>query len=268
MKRLFTLLIISFSIGLSAFAQTAPNFTVTDSWGQNHRLYEDYLNQGKTVVIKIFYVACPPCNSIAPFLEPLYQKWGGGDADVQFIELSTKTTDTDAQVNVYKTTHGTTYPAAGGQGNSVPATGPYTNGTFGLWTGTPTFIVIAPDGTVDYDVYGIGNEGTVMALDEAIAATGANGVVSSTNNRFETNPIYLLSNIASKEIVIQVEENLGNLIIEVIDQSGKVMYQRREVAQTGFPIPVDISSLTAGMWICRILDRDNRIVASYLFVKN
>src|SRR3990170_4750235 len=103
-------------------SQTAPNFTVTDSWGNTHRLYEDYLDKGTTVLLKIFYVACPPCNMIAPHLEPLYQDWGAGLADVQFIELSIKQTDTNPMVNTYKTTHATTYPAAGGQGNSVPAT--------------------------------------------------------------------------------------------------------------------------------------------------
>ena len=156
-------------------SQTAPDFTVTDSWGFSHSLYADYLNQGKTVLLKIFYVACPPCNAIAPHLEPLYQDWGGGFGDVQFLELSIRQNDSDIAVNGYKAAHHTTYPAAGGQGNSVAATVPYTNGTFGLWTGTPTFIVIAPDGTLDYDVYGVGIDGTIEALDAAIAATGADG---------------------------------------------------------------------------------------------
>ncbi len=84
-------------IGLNMFvtAQTASNFTIADSWGTTHRLYEDYLDQGKTVLIKIFYTSCPPCNQIAPYLEPLYQEWDAGQGDVQFIELSILASDTD-----------------------------------------------------------------------------------------------------------------------------------------------------------------------------
>ncbi|MBK8704908.1 MAG: redoxin domain-containing protein [Saprospiraceae bacterium] len=60
------------AIGLFLFASTAlksqpaPNFTLTDSDGQSHNLYTDYLDQGKTVVIKFFFTTCPPCNAMAP----------------------------------------------------------------------------------------------------------------------------------------------------------------------------------------------------------
>ena len=133
-KYLYIIVFLFLTGSYSLSGQSAPDFTVTDSWGVTHHLYQDYLDKDKTVVLKIFYVACPPCNSIAPFLEPLYQEWGGGHGDVQFIELSIKQSDTNAQVNAYKENHSTTYPAAGGDGNSVAATQPYTNGTFGIYT--------------------------------------------------------------------------------------------------------------------------------------
>ena len=268
MKQTRTLILFILAInwiGLSA--QTAPDFTVTDSWGHTHSLYADYLNQGKTVVLKIFYVACPPCNSIAPFLEPLYQDWGGGEADVQFIELSIKQNDTDAMVNTYKSTHGTTYPAAGGQGSSVAATVPYTNGTFGLWTGTPTFIVIAPDGTVDYDVYGIGNTGTVAALDAAIAATGADGSITSVENNIDKEAFALVSNIVSDELTLQSIDFSGDIRIEILNPFGYSALISKGVMTEGTDINVDATALSSGIWICRINDQHNRIMASYLFVK-
>lgn len=151
----------------------SPDFNVTDSQGQQHRLYADYLNQGKTVVIKLFFTYCPPCNAIAPLVEPLYQAWGGGSGDVEFISLSIKNDDSSADVAAYKTTHGHTFPGVGADGGSVSASLPYRNGTFGLFLGTPTFLVIAPDGSVDFDPRGPGQQGTINALDAAIAATGA-----------------------------------------------------------------------------------------------
>src|SRR5690606_38409915 len=113
------------------------------------------------------------CNSIAPLMEPLYEVWGSGEYDVEFFDLSDKTSDTNPLVAAYKANYGHTYPAAGNEGGSVQAVGPYKDGTFGPWSGTPTFVVIAPDGSVQYDVGGPGNQATIDAIDAALAATGA-----------------------------------------------------------------------------------------------
>jgi thiol-disulfide isomerase/thioredoxin len=162
-------------IGCSSllWGQPAPDFTVTDSDGQQHQLYADHLDQGKTVVIKVFFTYCPPCNAIAPLLEPFYQSWGAGTADMEMISLSTRPDDLNAAVTAYKNLHGLSSPGVGADGGSVAAVTPYTNGTYGLFFGTPTFVVIAPDGTVNYNVRGPNQQATIAALDAAVAATGA-----------------------------------------------------------------------------------------------
>lgn len=264
--RLYTLLII-FTISFTFLkAQNAPDFIVTDSWGQTHTLYADYLNQGKTVVLKIFYVACPPCNSIAPFLEPLYQDWGGGEGDVQFIELSIQQGDSNEEINVYKNTHGTTYPAAGGEGNSVPATIPYTNGTFGLYGGTPTFVVIAPDGTLEYDVYGVGNTGTVEALDAAIEATGAQGLPTGVKEKHNDTGAFLHSNLIENELRINVYKTT-DIDIHILSPDGKSVLVAGRKATEGIPLTLDLSALSSGLWVCRIEEKETRSMASYLFIK-
>lgn len=156
-----------------SFAQTAPDFQVTDSQGNEHQLYADYLDQGKTVMIKIFFTTCPPCNAIAGYMEEMYIEWGSGDHDVEFFELSDKSFDTDELVNNYKAVFGQTFPGVGSEGGSLDAVVPYKNGTFGQFWGTPTFIVISPDGTVNFNVSGPNTQGTLAAIDAAIAATGA-----------------------------------------------------------------------------------------------
>lgn len=263
----YIFLLLLLLVWMKGDAQTAPDFTVTDSWGNNHNLYDDYLEQGKTVVLKIFYVACPPCNTIAPHLEPLYQDWGGGQGDVQFIELSIKQNDSNAQVNTYKTTHGTTFPAAGGQGNSVAATIPYTNGSFGPWTGTPTFIVIAPDGSLEYDVYGSNIQGTITALDAAIAATGAEGLPTAVEDNIKRPGISLISNLVSNELVLNADTKDVGLMISILSPEGKEMSSSQHNAIKGIPVSVDISALSTGVWICRIEGPGRRFMASYLFVK-
>ena len=154
-------------------AQVAPDFTVTDVEGQVHHLYADYLNQGKSVMIKIMFTTCPPCNSIAPLMEPLYQEWGAGEYDVEFFEMTDKSFDTNTLMAAYANQYNQTFPGISMQGNSLPTVQPYKNGTFGPWYGTPTFIVIAPNGSVQFDVSGANNQATIDAIDAALSATGA-----------------------------------------------------------------------------------------------
>jgi hypothetical protein len=145
---LFLLLIANSNI----YSQLAANFTVTDTDGNTHRLFEDYLDKGKVVVMKLFFVNCPPCNSIAKSMQQKYVNWGAGNNNVQFIELTTKIGDKNPFVIQYKNMHGITFPSISSEGGSLNAIIPYTNGTYGPYTGTPTLIVIAPNKTLMYDV--------------------------------------------------------------------------------------------------------------------
>lgn len=173
MKKVACLVVLILGCIMVSNAQTAPDFTVTDAHGNQHKLYDDYLNQGKTVVLKLFFVDCPPCNSIAPLVQNLYETWGSGNNDVEFFSLSVRIFDSDQMVLGYEAQHGLTFPGVSEEGGGPMATIPYRNGTFGFYIGTPTFVVIAPDGTVNFDVRGSGMAATIDALDTAIAATGA-----------------------------------------------------------------------------------------------
>jgi len=171
MKTIYTLLILLFAIGVNA--QTAPDFTVTDTHGNEISLYEDLLDNGKTVVLDLFFVDCPPCNDLAPLMEPVYQAWGAGTADVEFISLTSRATDDDAKVIGFEEQHGTTWPAVSGEGGGPAAQDPYTTGDFGEFLGYPTLIVISPDRTVQFDAWGNGPSDAVVILDEWITNTGA-----------------------------------------------------------------------------------------------
>lgn len=165
--------IFSFFALTQLIAQPAPDFTVTTSTGQTIHLYDDLLDQGKTVVLKLFFTTCPPCNAMAPLMEPFYQEWGGGDADVEFISLSIQAFDNNVKVNTYKQLYGQTFPGVGSQGGSLAAVLPYTTETYGQFLGTPTFVVIAPDGTVQFNPRGASHTATLDSVDVAIQNTGA-----------------------------------------------------------------------------------------------
>ncbi|NUO01970.1 MAG: redoxin family protein [Saprospiraceae bacterium] len=171
MKSFFTLLLFFTLAPLTA--QPAPDFTVTTSTGQSIQLYDDLLNQGKTVVLKLFFTTCPPCNEMAPLMEPFYQTWGGGNADVEFISLSIQSFDSNVKVNMYKQQYGHTFPGVGSQGGSLSAILPYTTGSYGEFLGTPTFVVIAPNGNVQFNPRGASHSATLDSVDVAILNTGA-----------------------------------------------------------------------------------------------
>lgn len=169
----FSLILVFCTATIGLYAQPAPDFTITTSNGNTFKLYDDYLDKGKTVVIKLFFTYCPPCNAIAPQMEPFYQKWGAGMGSVEMVSLSTKNNDPNSDVAAYKKKYGHTFPGAGADGGSVAATLPYINNSYGFFLGTPTFIVIAPDGTVTYDPRGSGNfSSTLDAISTVLSNLG------------------------------------------------------------------------------------------------
>ena len=144
------------------------DFTVTDTDGEIHNIYTDHLDQGQTVVIKVFFVACPPCNSIAPSVQSLYEQWGEGQYDVEFMEITTSPSDDDMDVQNYKNTHSLTFPGISNDGGAPSAVNPIKSGDYGPYFGTPSFAVIAPNGIINYGL-------SFGELNGAIAATGATG---------------------------------------------------------------------------------------------
>ncbi len=179
MKNYLFTAILCFILPYSIQGQLAPDFTITATDGNTYELYNDFLDQGKTVVLKIMFVDCPPCNSIAASTEVLYQDWGGGELDVEFIDVSDKNWDTNADVHSYELMHGLSFLGAGEDGGSVDVANVYKNGVFGTFLGTPTFVVIAPNRQVTYDPRGLSQSSTIAALDLAIEATGAQRPVTT-----------------------------------------------------------------------------------------
>lgn len=168
-KELSTLL---FSLLLFVCQATpAPDFTITTTDGVQRQLYNDYVNQGKVLVFEVFFTSCPPCSSHAPSWQALYQNMlAAHPGQVEFLILSTLTSDMNSVVATYRTNKGLTMPGAGSNGGSQTALQPYTSGQFGQFQGTPTFVVIAPGtGEVHFDIRGNSPQNTMDLLAQKIA---------------------------------------------------------------------------------------------------
>ena len=261
-------LLLCLQIGI---AQDAPDIDVTDSDGERHRLYSNYLNQGKTVLVKLFYSACPPCISIAPSLQELYEEWGAGEHDVEFIELSIQNWETDATVNTYKNNHGVTFPSVSNEGGSVSAANDFIDGDFGPYFGTPTFIVVAPDGSVNWDVDGFGNAGTIEALDEALLATGAEKPSATSVNDPATQVFFRIApNPSSHRIHVDIQvEKPSEIDLRVYDILGKEIeqvfsgYQSNLLAHYHKPV----AHWRSGTYFVKV-QVDGRLIRTVPFVKS
>ena len=207
MKKVFILLISFFGAQMYLFAQTAPNFTVTDTKGNTHRLYEDYLDQGQTVMIDLFFVACPPCNARAPFIQQLFEDWGNGNEDLMVMDMTISGGDDDNDVLGFENRHGLTFPGISADGGSLQATSFYTSQP--QFFATPSFVVIDPRDKTFTWVYNNGD--VIQKLDDAIASTGAmkpvqqlfevSGRVETFNGRFIPNVILYVQGFENQSVV-------------------------------------------------------------------
>lgn len=259
-----TFFILALSVSM-AFAQTAPDFMITDTDGVEHSLYADYLDQGKTVVIDLFFADCPPCHGLAPTLENIYQDWGAGQYDVQFVGLTGDPVgvDNDIKVRIFEAQTGITYPSASNQGGGPDAAMPYITNQFGLFEGYPTIAVISPDRTVQFAVV-LGNDPNAIALiDQAITDTGATHPLEITDVEdvipvFDEltvfpNPVRDFAAVnfnlnENADVNIQVFNMLGQSAMEVFNGNKYPGYHQ---------VDFNPSSLSPGTYFIRITANDS-----------
>jgi len=98
--------------------------------------------KGKTVLLDFWATWCPPCVADAPALDKLYRKYG--EKDLMIIGISVN--EERDIVEQFLKKHPHTFPVVLTSENEMPR--PYQIGLF------PTYMVIAPDGTLSTAVEG------------------------------------------------------------------------------------------------------------------
>ena len=146
--------------------QPAPGFTLTDQYGNEHKL-SDY--RGKAVFLNLWTTWCPWCLKEMPEIEEIYHELGeNGDRVVIMGLAAPGTQDTMDEQGIigFLQEHGWTYPVLMDR----------TGGIFSLYsTGAfPATWMIRPDGTVLGYVEGALDKDTMleiiqMALEETPA---------------------------------------------------------------------------------------------------
>lgn len=149
-KKIFvTLLLSSFFVCQFSFGQDVQNFIVTDTDGNQHNLYTDFLDEGRVVVIKLYWAGCPPCNATAKDVQEMYVRWEEGNGVVEFLALATQNFEDDDDTKGYISRHGITFPMVSPDGNSLDAINQFD------FFGTPTYIIASPDRSMIFDPGGL-----------------------------------------------------------------------------------------------------------------
>jgi len=140
---------------------SAPNFELSNAAGDRFSL-ADALKRGPAV-IAFFKISCPTCQFTLPFLQRLYQAYGG--ERVTFWVVSQ---DDAEDTEEFRREYGITFPALLDE-DGYPASNEY-----GL-TNVPTFYLIAPDGTIRVDSVGFSKR-ALEQISQQLAGTLARPV--------------------------------------------------------------------------------------------
>ena len=131
--------------GEEATLVPAPDFTLTDQYGNPHTL-SDY--KGKTVFLNFWATWCGPCQSEMPEIQAMYEDYGENQGDLVVLGVANpKSADyptsqdvTQAEVEQFLTDNGYTFPVLMDASGEV-------FGMYGIWA-FPTTFMIDTDGNV------------------------------------------------------------------------------------------------------------------------
>jgi peroxiredoxin len=138
--------------------QPAPDISLSSVDGQKLSL-ADALKKGPVLAV-FFKISCPTCQFTFPFLERIYEMYGGGNFTFWAVSQN-DAEDTRDFLNKY----GVKFPALLDE-KGYPASNQY-----GL-TNVPTMFLIAPDGAIQVSSVGFSKADIETIAAEAARATG------------------------------------------------------------------------------------------------
>lgn len=238
---------------------TAVNFTVKDVSGVTHHLNE-YLEQGKMVLVDFFTITCGPCVTYAPEIDAAYRDFGCNGSDVIFLGINWGANN--QQVIGFGNTYGAHYPAVSGlEGNGNHVVADYQVISY------PTVILIEPNWAITEKFIWPPSQ---QHIDSVLSAHGALPAVCNTgiNDHMKQLKGNLISavypNPSDRFVTIETSmKGKGELIIlnALGQQAGKP--EMIETATGKVEIPV--SGLPSGYYHL-ILKQGGMIVGNSSFV--
>lgn len=235
----------------SQIGTTAPNFTATDTHGNEHTLY-DYLEDGKTVVLDFFFTTCIPCQFYAPQVNLAYEKYGCNTKDVIFISINFD--DTNAEVLAYEDEYKIEFPSIGGKeggGNQI-------NSDFGVYS-YPTFFVIDSTKKIVLEV----DPPSLQVFDYEFAKIGIEPAECSTtsilNTAIESDELEVFPNpITGDEIQVRIPSSLNGLAhIKVMNSMGQTIHYDKQNVSHNATMSINTEEWPTGFYTITLISEDN-----------
>ena len=243
------------TLALSASAQVAPDFTVTDIDGMSHNLYT-WLNDGKVVIVDASATWCGPCWSLhsSHALEYLHQNFGPDGTDqlrVLFYEADASTTMADLQGLTGSSQGdwltGTNYPVV----NEAPL---QLNGNIWWPQGFPTVSLIRPsDKMIVEDMWNWSYNQMVTAINQIITLNSA----ASVNERDAAQGMKLYPVPVTDRLVVDLTSSdlrVSNLLIT--DATGRQISDIPVGSNT--ILNVDVAEFGPGMYFVTMIANGER----------
>lgn len=220
MKHIYILCLAFFSMYASAQVQNydvgdvVDNFTVTDTHGVEHTLY-DITASGKYVFLDFFFRNCGPCQQTSKYFYELYETYGENEGHLYMLSLSP--IDNNATIEEFENLYNGGFAPPPGAGTEGDAPAAITN--FGI-PAYPTYCIIAPDNTlVIGDIWPIEDMTTFEDAfpPELVELLSVNEVTAQNN-------FMIYPAISDGNFNISLSKDTKT-VITVYDMSGKNVYR-------------------------------------------
>lgn len=237
MKISLSLVLVFFIFQFSAHAQPVgdvfPDFTVTDIEGNVHTL-QDYLDDGKTVMIEVFATWCGTCLNTLPAVESVYESFGP-DGDNSLVLFSFENDANTSDEAAYAALHGITNPVIANGLVQIESWNTFFQ---------PNFFVVCSDGSFDHYFSGVFGSNSILVDMVEACNTSATGI-------FENEPILnltLFSNPVEDRLEFEVNTDLF-IEFNIIDISGKTLIEGRSEFNKN---SIDVSNLESGIYFLQV----------------
>lgn len=257
MKRILFLTALLIALN-TTFGQTpldtAVNFNVKDTEGSKIELF-DLLEDDYIVIIDFFKTDCSYCNMYAPDFQAAYKDFGCDSSNVYFMSIDQG--HTNEQVIAFEEEHNMTLPACSGlDGNG--------NEAFEAFeiTGTPTYVVIAPDHEIlEQQIWPPETD----SLNEALLEAG--GVMAPCNtgvpNATSPSESIIYPNPVKESFAIQQDQVDKKLVrIEIHNIKGKLVRSQKLKSK------ISCEDLKPGMYFVSIFADDSIVHREKIIIRN
>ncbi len=256
------LTLIIYVIPKAQVGSPAPDFTVTDTHGETHHLY-DYLSAGKVVVLDFFYTDCRACQFYSPGVDSVFAKYGCNTANVIFMGIDHD--DNNQAVLDYDQQYQIPYPSMSGLeggGNEVAIL--YNIQSY------PTFYVIDSSKTIIGDIY----PPTLDNFDvyfQQHAIPPANCNASSVNSFDEhSSDFKLFPNPVGPHEYLSIQMPVGNLDnthFEIINCMGQHVESGQLEMNVSWFAEMDVNDLIPGLYLMMVNQKTGPVLYSGWFIK-